>query len=84
MNFKSSQNSRRVKLATLGERGLESCERFTIIVIDPKQETWKCALWIRKIARLDRLIEKDQCGRCHLALKQKHRLLARLKEDVLV
>ena len=37
---------------------------------------WKLALWIGKIARLDRLIEKDQCGRCHLVLKQKHRLLA--------
>ena len=38
MNFKSSQNCRPVKLAALGERGLESCGRFTIIVIDPKQE----------------------------------------------
>ena len=39
MNFKSSQNCRRAKLAALEERGLESCGRFTIIVIDPKQET---------------------------------------------
>ena len=35
-------------------------------------------LWIGKIARLDRSIEKDQCGCWHLVLKQKHRLLARL------
>ena len=37
MNFKLSQNCRRVKLATLRERGLESCGRFTIIMTPSKK-----------------------------------------------
>ena len=53
MNSKSSQNCRRVKLAALGERGLESCGRFTIIVIDPKQETWKCLIILYNFGSVD-------------------------------
>ena len=45
MNFKSSQNCRRVKLATLGERGLESCGRFTIIVMTPSKKPGNAKLF---------------------------------------
>ena len=35
-----------------GERGLESCGRFTII--DPKQETWKCKVLLYDFGSVDK------------------------------